>query len=374
MSRNRKKNKTDETGAVRRLTVLLEITKAVTGEVGLEGLMMILAEKATAAVGGKRGAVFLFDEDTDELWSIAATGESEEIRFPADRGIAGHVAQTGESLIVHDAYADPRFNRDVDKKTGYRTRDIVCVPIMETDGDCIGIVEVLNKADGEFDEYDMEFLEALSSRAAAAIRNARLFEERKRMFDSLIDVLGDSIESRDPYTAGHSREVMRYSVGIAKEMGLDENEVEVIKYAALLHDYGKIGIPDEILSKPNDLTDDEFETIKRHAVYTREILGKIAFEKKLRAVPEIAGGHHERLTGEGYPDGLSGEEIPLGSRIIAVADAFQAMTSDRPYRGAKTAEDAISELKAGIGVDYDGDAVGALVHVLIRNGVLENGG
>ncbi len=194
------------------------------------------------------------------------------------------------------------------------------------------------------------------------------------MFDSLIDVLGDSIESRDPYTAGHSREVMRYSVGIAEEMGLDEDEVEVIKYAALLHDYGKIGIPDEILSKPNDLTDDEFETIKRHAVYTREILGKIAFEKKLRAVPEIAGSHHERLTGEGYPDGLSGEEIPLGSRIIAVADAFQAMTSDRPYRGAKTAGDAVSELKAGISVDYDGDAVGALVLVLIRNRVLENGG
>lgn len=373
MSRNRKKNKTDETGAVRRLTVLLEITKAVTGEVGLEGLMMTLAEKATAAVGGERGAVFLFDEDTDELWSIAATGESEEIRFPADRGIAGHVVQTGESLIVHDAYADPRFNRDVDKKTGYRTRDIICAPILETDGECMGVVEVLNKADGEFDEYDLEFLEALSSRAAAAIRNARLFEERKRMFDSLIDVLGDSIESRDPYTAGHSREVMRYSVGIAKEMGLDEDEVEVIKYAALLHDYGKIGIPDEILSKPNDLTDEEFETIKRHAVYTREILGKIAFEKKLRAVPEIAGSHHERLTGEGYPDGLSGEEIPLGSRIIAVADAFQAMTSDRPYRGAKTAGDAVSELKAGISVDYDGDAVGALVLVLIRNRVLENG-
>jgi len=374
MSRNSEKNETDETGAVRRLTVLLEITKAVTGEVELEGLMMTLAEKAADAVDGERGAVFLFDEDTDELWSIAATGESEEIRFPADRGVAGHAARTGESLIVHDAYADPRFNVDVDKKTGYRTRDIICSPILETDGECIGVVEVLNKADGAFDEDDMDFLEALSSQAAAAIRNARLFEERKRMFDSLIDVLGDSIESRDPYTAGHSREVMRYSVGIAEEMGLDEDDVEVIKYAALLHDYGKIGIPDEILGKPDGLTGDEFETIKQHAVYSREILGKIAFEKKLRAVPEIAGSHHERLTGGGYPDGLSGEEIPLGSRIIAVADAFQAMTTNRPYRGAKTPGDAVSELEAGIGVDYDGDAVGALVVFLTRNGVLEGGG
>jgi putative nucleotidyltransferase with HDIG domain len=374
MSRNGEKNETDETDAVRRLTVLLEITKAVNGEVELEGLMMTLAEKAAAAVGGERGAVFLFDEDTDELWSIAATGESEEIRFPADRGVAGHVARTGESLIVHDAYADPRFNVDVDRKTGYRTRDIICSPILETDGECIGVVEVLNKADGAFDEDDMDFLEALSSQAAAAIRNARLFEERKRMFDSLIDVLGDSIESRDPYTAGHSREVMRYSVGIAEEMGLDEDEVEVIKYAALLHDYGKIGIPDEILGKPNDLTDDEFETIKQHVVYSREILGKIAFEKKLRAVPEIAGSHHERLAGGGYPDGLSGEEIPLGSRIIAVADAFQAMTTDRPYRRARTPADAVSDLKVGIGVDYDGDVVGAFVVFLTRNGVLEDGG
>jgi putative nucleotidyltransferase with HDIG domain len=374
MSRNGEKNETDETGAVRRLTVLLEITKAVTGEVELEGLMMTLAEKAAAAVGGERGAVFLFDEDTDEFWSIAATGESEEIRFPADRGIAGHVARTGESLIVHDAYADPRFNVDVDKKTGYRTRDIICAPILEADGECIGVVEVLNKADGAFDEDDVDFLEAISGQAAAAIRNVRLFEERKRMFDSLIDVLGDSIESRDPYTAGHSREVMRYSVGMAEEMGLDEDEVEVIKYAALLHDYGKIGIPDEILGKPNRLTEDEFEIIKQHVVYSREILGKIAFEKKLRMVPEIAGGHHERLTGGGYPDGLSGEEIPLGSRIIAVADAFQAMTTDRPYRRAMTPADAVSELKAGVGVDYDGEAVNALVVFLVKNGVLEGGG
>ena len=295
---------------VRRLTMLLEISRVITREIGLENLLMTLTEKATAAIGGERGAVFLYDEDTDELWSIAATGETEEIRFSAERGIAGNVARTPEALIVPDAYADPRFNPDVDRETGYRTRNIICSPIIDMEGGCVGVVEVLNKIDGDFNDEDLEFLDALSSHAAVAIKNARLFAERKAMFDSLIDVLADSIESRDPYTAGHSRAVMNYSIGIAEEMGLDESEIEVIKYAALLHDYGKIGIPDEILRKPDGLTEDEYDIIKRHVVYTREILGKIAFEKKLRLIPEIAGKHHERLSGNGELDESSSKTPP----------------------------------------------------------------
>lgn len=370
MGPKRNDSGSDPADVVKRLYLLLEISRDIGREISLKELLTTLTEKTAAALSSERGAVFLYDEGTDELWSIVAMGELGEIRFPADRGIAGWVFRNRRSLVVPDAYADARFNPDVDKKTGYRTRNMICSPIMDAGEECIGALELLNKTAAGYGPDDLEFLEALSGHAAVAIKNARLFEERARMFDSLIDVLGESIESRDPYTAGHSREVMEYSVGIAEELGLDEAQKEVIRYAALLHDYGKIGIPDNILRKRDVLTDEEYEIIKNHVVYTREILGKIAFEKKLRSVPAVAGSHHERLSGSGYPGALRGREIPLGGRVISVADTFQALTSDRPYHRAISAAEALAMLDRDMDVEYDGEVVRALRRYLVKRGLL----
>jgi len=191
------------------------------------------------------------------------------------------------------------------------------------------------------------------------------------MFDSLVDTLAETIESRDPLTAGHSRNVMAYAVGTAKKLGLPPEDVEVIRYAALLHDYGKISLPDDILRKPTTLTPAEYEVIKKHVFYTQQILARIHFEERLKEVPKVAAHHHERLDGSGYPEALGGDDISMGGKIIAVADAFDAMTSRRHYRGPMTVPQAVDVIAEGAGSQYDVEIVGALKRFLIEEGRLE---
>jgi len=271
-------------------------------------------------------------------------------------------------LIIPDAYKDKRFNPEIDRITGYKTRNILTIPIMDSWERAQGVFQILNKISGDFHKDDIHFLTAIASQSAITITNVRLQDERKRMFDSLINVLGDSIESRDPMTAGHSHGVMKYAVIIATYMGLGYNEIEAIKYAALLHDYGKMAVPDMILRKPSKLTDTEYGLIKRHVIYTQQILSKIEFEEALHKVPEYAGQHHERIDVSGYPLGLSGDQISLGGKIIAVADVFDALTARRHYRAPMDVKAALIILVEGIGTEFDEAPVLAL-----RNYFLERG-
>jgi putative nucleotidyltransferase with HDIG domain len=359
--------------AARRLRTLVDISRSLAEEVNLPALLALTARRTSEALDVERTSVWLHDADRRELWTVVAEGELREIRMPDDAGIAGAVATAAEPAIVQDVSADPRWNKNVDKRTGYVTRNMLCVPMEDSRAGLVGVFQCLNKARRAFDEEDLRFLQAIAAQAAIYIQNARLFEARKRMFDSLVDALAESIESRDPLTAGHSRNVMRYAVEIAEEMGLTPAEVEVIRYAALLHDYGKIGVPDLILRKPSNLTGEEFEVIKKHVNYTEQILARIHFEERLRAVPQVAAEHHERIDGSGYPRGLAREAISLGGRVIAVADAFDAMTSRRHYRNPMTVPVAMGILTEGAGTQFDRAAVTALETILLKEGRLEAG-
>jgi HD-GYP domain-containing protein (c-di-GMP phosphodiesterase class II) len=167
-------------------------------------------------------------------------------------------------------------------------------------------------------------------------------------------------------TSGHSAKVTEYALGISDEMGLPKDYREAIRVAALLHDYGKIGIPDTILKKPGRLTDEEYEIVKTHTDKTRRILEQINFEGIYSLVPEIAGCHHEKFDGSGYPNGLIGDEIPLGSRIIAVADFFEAITAERHYRGPMELDKAFDLLLDGAGRRFDPEVVDALCRFYAR--------
>jgi putative nucleotidyltransferase with HDIG domain len=360
--------------AEKRLRSLVDISRSLSKEVELSALLAVVARWTSEAVGVERSSVFLHDRERHELWTVVAEGEPREIRIPDEAGIAGWVAGRGEPVIVSDVTNDPRWNKEVDRKTGYTTRNILCVPMDDAQGERLGVFQCLNRTDGSFTEDDVKFLQAIASQAAIYIQNARLLEARKRMFDSLVDTLAETIESRDPLTAGHSRGVMRYAVGAAQKMGLPAEDVEVIRYAALLHDYGKIGIPDHILRKPTTLTPAEFEVIKKHVLHTQQILARIHFEERLGDVPTVAAHHHERIDGSGYPKGLRGDDISLGGKVIAVADVFDAMTSRRHYRGPMTVTHAVELISDGAGSQFDADVIEALKRFLVEEGSIEADG
>jgi putative nucleotidyltransferase with HDIG domain len=356
--------------AAKRLRSLVDISRSLSEEVELYALMALVASRASEAMGVERTSVWLHDRHKHEVWTIVAEGEPRELRMPDHEGIAGWVVQTGEVAAVNDVTADERWNAEVDKKTGFVTRNILSVPMENRRGERVGVFQCVNKADGAFNDDDTRFLQAIASQAAIYIQNARLLEARKRMFDSFVDTLAESIESRDPLTAGHSRGVMHYAVGTAQKLGLPAEDIEAIRYAALLHDYGKIGVPDQILRKPTTLTPGEYEVIKKHVMYTAQILARINFEERLGEVPVIASHHHERLDGSGYPKGLKGDDISPGGKIIAVADVFDAVTSRRHYRGPMTVPQAVKLVEEGAGTQFEAEIVAALKRFLVEEGRL----
>ncbi len=322
------------------LNALVKIGQSVAAETDIDKLIKVIAEAVKEAINADRCTVFLYDKEHDELWSKVALGlDSSELRFPAGKGLAGHTVKTGESINIKDAYNDERFNKEIDKKTGYNTKTILCMPIKNLNQEIIGAFQVLNKVGGCFTPEDEDLLVAIGSSAGIALENAQLFEKQKKMleeqkivFDSFIETLAASIDARDKITAGHSTRVKYYSSMIAKAFNLDDKMVEIIEKAATLHDIGKIGIKDSVLQKEGKLTDEEYKHIQEHVAITHNILEKIHMSDDFKLIAEIACAHHEKFDGTGYYRYLSKDDIPFGGRILAVADVFDAITSKRHYR------------------------------------------
>lgn len=357
--------------SVKENETLMGVSRAISSQIELKPLVVMITEKIAESLDAERSSVFLVDENTNELWSYVAMGlEGQEIRFPRGVGFAGTVAVTGEILNLRDAYKDHRFNPEVDRKTKYRTKSILTVPMKNHLGEIIGVCQVLNKKSGEFfTKRDEDLLLSLASNASVAVENAYLYEEMKRQFNDMIAVLSSAVDARDRQTGGHSWRVARYSQAIALEMRLHKDLVETIWIAALLHDVGKIAVDDAVLRKAGNLTDDEWQIMRSHVVKSKEILLKIHFSRKYTGIPYMAGSHHEKLDGKGYPDGLKGSEIPLGGQILGIADAFDALTQKRYYKEGLSPQQALDILRkdATRGV-VNGDAVEALDRFLMKRG------
>jgi putative nucleotidyltransferase with HDIG domain len=227
----------------------------------------------------------------------------------------------------------------------------------------IGNLMVLNKKSGNFDAEDTQLLEILASQASTVLQIAQLYRDVNQLFLDFIKVLAAAIDAKDPYTRGHSQRVSDLSVNIAQKLGLSSDNVHDIRIGSLLHDIGKIGIPDNIITKPDHLTRDEYESMKKHPAIGQHIM--LSVHMLQNALPAIAE-HHERLDGSGYPFGLHDEQISLMGRIVAVADVFDAMTTDRPYRKSLENEMVFDHLLDNIGTLYDGDCVHALIQSYIR--------
>lgn len=346
------------------LVSLVKIGRSITAVTDINVLLKVIAEETKIAIQADRCTVFLLDKEKNELWSKVALGmDSQEIRFPADKGLAGYVVQTGEPLNIPDAYNDPRFNPEVDKKTGYVTKTILCLPIKNNNQEIIGAFQVLNKMSGVFTKGDEDLLVAIGGSASIALENAQLFKEQKELFESFINTLATSIDARDKITAGHSSRVKLYSMLLADELGCDEKYKELIEKAAILHDIGKIGIRDSVLQKEGKLTDEEYKHIQEHVKITHDILEKIHTSESFKMITEFACSHHEKYDGSGYYRHLKGEEIPYGGRILAVADVFDAITSKRHYRDKMPIQNVIDILVSGKDRHFDGKLVDAFLKI-----------
>ncbi len=336
------------------LSGLTEISALLSSSLDPKVVRRRTMEAATQLMDCETGSLFLVDEETNELYFEVALGKKGEsvkqIRLKVGEGIAGWVAQQGEPLLISDAAKDSRWSRKADKESKFVTKNMVCVPVKVKDK-VIGALEVINKLGSEtFVQQDLELLNALANTVGIAIDNANLYEEKRNTFLETAEALADAIDKRDPYTGGHTKRVTFYSLAMAKYLDLDPSEAENLKLAAILHDIGKIGVPDDVLRKKGKLTDKEFESIKKHPIFGYEIMSHI---KSLKDVIPGMRYHHERPDGRGYPDRLQAGKIPLIARVIAIADTFDAMTSDRPYRKALTDAEALKEVRRCAGTQFD---------------------
>jgi diguanylate cyclase (GGDEF)-like protein/putative nucleotidyltransferase with HDIG domain len=284
---------------------------------------------------------------------VAAMTAFEEWEQPLYHGVNGRVARTGEPALVHDTAHDPHFmGTDAPADSGSELAVAIRVG-----GEVWGVLNLEHVDTHAFDGDDVVFADLIAAHMGAALDRTRLSTELEGTFMTTLAALSDALEHKDAYTAAHAREVEQLAERVGARLGLADDELRTVRYAALLHDIGKIGIASEILNKPARLTDEEFEQIKQHTVIGARMLERIPFFEHVHPLVRSA---HERWDGRGYPDALAARDIPLGARIICACDAFHAMTSDRPYRTAMPATDAIAELRRNSGSQFDPAVVDAL--------------
>ena len=256
---------------LQKLQSILEVAKAMTAERQVVRLLGLVNDAAARVAEADRCSIFVVDRERGELWTPVAHGTG-EIRIPLGAGLAGAVAATGQVVSVPDAYADPRFNPQVDAATGYRTRELLCVPMTNTSGEVVGVIQALNRRDGAFGAEDEELLGALAGPAASAIENAVLHEEIERLFEGFVQASVVAIEARDPTTAGHSGRVATLTTGLARAVeaappaawrgvAFDAAALQQLRYAALLHDFGKVGVREHVLVKADKLYPHQLELL-----------------------------------------------------------------------------------------------------------------
>jgi HD-GYP domain-containing protein (c-di-GMP phosphodiesterase class II) len=455
-----------------KLQRILEIGKSLGAEKDVDRLLEGILRAATDVIDADRCSLFIVDRERQELWSKIAQGTSGEIRIPLGKGIAGQCAETKIVINIEKPYEDPRFNKEVDKSTGYTTTSILTVPMLDAEGTCTGVLQALNKKGGSFTAEDEDLLLALGGSAAVALENAFLHRDIERLFEGFIRASVYAIEARDPTTSGHSERVAVLTVAVAeavnkapppehRDVRFADDELRELRYAALLHDFGKVGVRENVLVKANklyphelDLMKERFEharsradvfflekqvealkpagfhgavcdecakidderkkahaeleemwgfieacnrptvleqggferlmdvrgrrfrdrngherellseherlnlsiprgslnqeerlEIESHVTHTYHFLRQIPWTRDLKRVPDIAFKHHEKLTGNGYPRAVPADDIPAQTRIMTIADIYDALTaSDRPYKKALPHEKAVDIL------------------------------
>ncbi|MGD8495354.1 MAG: HD domain-containing phosphohydrolase [Gemmatimonadales bacterium] len=343
-----------------RLRALRNIDLAIVGSLDLRIILDVLLGQVTSQLGVDAATVLTYDDRAEHLEFRAGRGFRTEAlrhtRLHLGEGYAGRAARERETVQVADLRTTPgdlvwSWLAPEESFVSY-----LAIPLI-AQGELRGVLELLHRSSLDPDESWFEFLEMLAGQAAIAIDNAALFDRLQRAnhelrvaYDQTIEGWARALDLRDDETEGHSRRVTELALAIAGRLDVDPGELIHIRRGALLHDIGKLGVPDQILLKPGPLTDGEREAMERHPEYARDLLSSIPFLERALDIPY---SHHERWDGTGYPRGLEGAEIPLAARIFAVADVYDALRSDRPYRDAWQVERAREYVRERAGSHFD---------------------
>lgn len=347
---------------VKKLSALSVIGRNMNEIRKLDDLLKMVLNTALRELGSPSGSIMLYEKSVDELFIHCGIGLSPEghrrNRFKMGEGVAGWVAHHRKSLMIDSAITDTRY------LPGRGLRHdiaILCVPFLGSRGDILGVINVERPSpDSRFVYSDVEYLTAMAGQAAVAIENVELIQNLQKSYYDTISALAMTVEAKDPYTLGHSKRVTQYAMAIADEMGLSEKDIQTIQYGATLHDIGKIGVRESVLNKPGVLTKEEYIEIMDHAVIGENIISGVDFLQDTRP---IIRNHQERHDGKGYPDGLAGDGIPLLVAIVTVADNYDALTTDRPYRKAFSASDVIGIIKDEAGTKFNPLVVDAFLKI-----------
>ena len=339
------------------LEALLSTSREIMAFGDLQGLLDRVLDRLQAILAPDRSAILLLDRTTGELRprSVRPPGAYTTVSQFASSTMVLESLESREVLVVEDARADARL-RDAVSVVQAGVRSAISVPLLGRAGPIGALYADRTVLRGTFDPQQIDYAAAFAAVAAAALETAQLYDDREQHFRLTLETLAKAIDARDRYTAGHSERVTAYTLVLAKTMKLPDADLEVLRRAGMLHDIGKVGVPDAVLLKAGALDAAERIVIESHVTIGFEMLRGLPFVQD--ALPSIRG-HHERWDGRGYPDKLAGDGIHLHARIMAVADSFDAMTSARPYRNALPLDEAARRLRADAGAQFDAAVVQA---------------
>lgn len=353
----------------RQLDALVGVGHVINSSLGLDSVLNEVIDLVIALMRAERGFIMLRSEDGE--FPIEAARGMDQVNLERDdfsisETIVRHVAETSEPVLTTNAQEDPRFEKQ-ESVVENNLRSILCAPL-KLKNEIIGVIFVDSRVHtGLFEKSDLQMLSAFANQAAVAIDNARLFDSLQSANKELIDAYHDTLkgwalalEMRDRETEGHTQRVTSLTLVLAKKLGVDGEELEQIERGALLHDIGKLSIPDSVLLKRGDLTLPERKFMEMHPQFAKEYLEKI---KYLHPAMNIPYCHHEKWDGSGYPRNLKGEDIPFAARIFAVVDVWDALTSERPYRDPVEPDEVRRIIREKSGSHFDPQVVDAFFEI-----------
>ena len=351
-----------EVEQLRPVSGLYRLVRAMASERNLDSLLSLISRETKAILKCDRASLYVLDHENGELWTKhyeqSPDNEPIIVKLPlSSTSIVGLCARNAETVKIDTAYSDSRFDPECDRQSGSLTRNVLAVPMLNPGGEVLGVFEAVNKAGGPFAQEDLEWLAGLAVVAGGLIEQTKAYSEMERFMDKTLEMLARTIDKRDPLTAGHSMRVTKYSLLIAEALTIGQPNIDVLRYSAMMHDYGKIGVPESILWKNGRLTPEEYACVQQHAKFTYDLLVTLPFTKRLASVPFVASCHHEKLDGSGYYRGLKGDEIPYLTRIITVSDVFDALTSVRHYRNRMAITKVTEIMESGRDNHFDAQMV-----------------
>jgi len=346
------------------LVNLFKVSESLSSTLDVSELLRLVLSAALHETKAEGGVIFLPDDYTKELYIRHAEGlpegHTETARFLQHKGLLGRIFLRKRPMVLERGTMDFHRHDLIQEEKGAAGYPILGVPLKHQNR-ALGVLLLFRKVGASpFTKADLDAATILANHASTAMDNAELVFDLEILFLETLKSLAKTVDERDPYTHGHSQRVARLAVGIGEKLGLPESELEVLEFAGILHDIGKIGIRDEILLKPGRLTPEEYEIIKTHPERGYNILKHI---RRLSPVVQAVYTHHEWYDGRGYPRGLKGDEIPLAGAILAVADAFDTMITDRPYQPRRSPLEALHELRARAGTQFHPKVVEALEQI-----------